>query len=214
MTMGYPSPDGCYFPLNDPSIPPEEMTKIFSLWVTGYYAHGDTPETLSTRNALDEPTPTATRMLPEEASLAIHEPPSLPGGSDTVILQSGLHNGVFSRLREAALFAPQNAELAWPNVEFRYVWCDQSVWMMPLSAWSFRAEMEQAGKDGKRIRTHSVVRMRGANHCVSTIPFAHILIASLIHNTIKAHWDQPEKTLRVLLSDAPFDVDIRNVARF
>lgn len=176
--MGYPSPDGGYFPLNDPSIPPEEMTKIFSLWITGYYAHGDTPETLSTRNALDEPTPTATRMLPEEAALAIHEPPSLPGGTDTVILQGGINSGVFSRLREAALFAPQNAELAWPNVEFRYIWCDQSVWMMPWSAWSFRAEMEQAGKDGKRIRTHSVVRMRGANHCVS-IAFAHILITSL-----------------------------------
>jgi len=194
IAMGYPSPDGFYFPLNDPSIPPEDATKIFSLWLTGYYAHGDTPETLSTRDALDEPTPTAMRMSPEDIALVFHEPPTLPNGADAVLLQSGLKSGVFSHLREAALFAPQNAELAWPNVELRYVWCDQSVWLMPWGARSFRVEMEQAGKDGKRIRAHSVVRMRGANHC--------------------AHWDKPEKTLRVLLSDKPFDVDIRNVARF
>lgn len=177
--MGYPPPDGFYFPLNDSSIPPEEVTKIFSLWITGYYAHGDTPETLSTRNALNEPTPTAIRMLPEDHAFSFHEPPTLPDGVDSVILQSGLKSGAFSRLREAALFAPQNGEVAWPNVEFRYVWCDQSVWMMPWGAWSFRADMEQAKKDGKPIRTHSVVRMRGANHCVS-IAFTHIVITSLI----------------------------------
>lgn len=210
--MGYPSPAGFYFPLNDPSIPPEEATKVFSLWITGYYAHGDTPETLSTRNALNEPTPTATRMLPEDLASTFHEAPTLPDGVDSVILQSGPKSGAFSRLREAALFAPQGSEIAWPNVEFRYVWCDQSVWMMPWGAWSFRAEMEQARRDGKLIRTHSIVRMRGANHCVS-VAFTYIVITSLIYN-IKAHWDEPEKTLRVLLSDAPIDVDIRNVAKF
>lgn len=195
LALGYPFPDGYYFQLNDPSIPPEGATKAFSLWVTGYYAHGDTPETLSTRNAIDEPTPTATRMSPEDLALSFYEPPTLmPEGSDTVILQSGFASGVFSRLREAALFAPQNAVVAWSDVEFRYVWCDRSVWMMPWGIWAFRAETEQANKDGKYVRTHSVVRMRGANHC--------------------AHWDEPEKTLRVLLSDAPFDVDIGKLAKF
>ncbi|KAF8265653.1 alpha/beta-hydrolase [Lactarius quietus] len=175
IAMGYPSPDGYYFPLDDPSIPPEDALKIFPLWVTGYYSHGDTLETLSVRNALDEPTPTATRMSPEDVAFSVHDPPTLPDGADTIILQNCLTVG-------------------WPNVEFRYVWCDSSVWMMPWGVWSFRSEIEQARKDGKRIRDHSVVRMRGANHC--------------------AHWDEPEKTLKALLSDATFDVDIRNVAKF
>jgi pimeloyl-ACP methyl ester carboxylesterase len=195
LALGYPIPDGYYFPLNDPSIPPDEATKVFALWVTSYYAHGDTPETVSTRDALDEPTPTVKRMSPEDLAFSFYEPPTLgPDGPDTVIVKSGLSSGVFSRLREAALFAPQNAEVAWSDVEFRYVWCDRSVWMMPWGVWAFHAETEQARKDGKHIRTHSVVRMRGANHC--------------------AHWDEPEKALRVLLSDAPFDVDVRNVAKF
>ncbi|KAH9009529.1 alpha/beta-hydrolase [Lactarius hengduanensis] len=193
LAMGYPSPDGYYFPLNDPSIPPEKAIKIFPLWVTGYYTHGDTLETLSLRDALHEPSPTIARMSHEDLASTFHEPPTLLGGSDTVIQNSGVDRGVFSRLREAALFAPQNAEIVWPNVEFRYVWCDRSVWLMPWGIWSFGAEIEQARKDGKRIRKHSIVRMRGANHC--------------------AHWDEPERTLRLLLSDAPSDIDIRDVAK-
>ena len=30
---------------------------------------------------------------------------------------------------------------------------------------------------------------------------------------MKVHWDEPEKTLRLLLSDVPSDIDIRNVAK-
>ncbi|KAH9015755.1 alpha/beta-hydrolase [Lactarius deliciosus] len=191
--MGYPFPDGYYFPMNDPSISPEKAIKIFPLWITGYYAHGDSLETLSLRDALDEPSPTITRMSREDLASTFHEPPTLLDGSDMMIKKGGVDRGAFSRLREAALFAPQNAEIAWPNVEFRYVWCDRSVWLMPWGIWSFRAEIEQARKDGRRIRKHSIVRMRGANHC--------------------AHWDEPERTLRLLLSDAPSDIDIRGVAK-
>ncbi|KAI9436610.1 alpha/beta-hydrolase [Lactarius indigo] len=195
--MGYPSPKGYYFPLNDPSIPLEKGIKIFPLWITGYYAHGDTLETLSLRDALDEPSPTIARMSHEELVSTFHEPPTLLDGSDTVIHNSGFNRGVFTWLRETALFAPQHDEIPWPNVEFRYFWCDRSVWLMPLGAWSFSAEIEQARKDGKRIRKHSVVRMRGANHC--------------------AHWDEPERTLRLLLSDEPSDIaiqdNIRDVAK-
>ncbi|KAI9449324.1 hypothetical protein BJY52DRAFT_1227834 [Lactarius psammicola] len=138
---------------------------MFPLWITGYYSHGDTLETLSLREASDEPSPTVVRMSPEDLASTFHEPPTLLDGTDTVILQSGVDRGVLSRLRKAAMFAPQNTEVAWPNVEFRYFFCDRSVWLMHWGVWSFRAEVEQARKDGKRIRTHSIVRMRGANHC-------------------------------------------------
>ncbi|KAH9158762.1 alpha/beta-hydrolase [Lactarius sanguifluus] len=186
LAMGYPFPVGYYTPLNDPSISPEKAMEIFPLWITGYYTHGDTLETLSLRDALDEPSPTITRMSHEDLASTFHEPPTLLDGTDTVIQKGGVDRGAFSRLREVALFAPQNTEIAWPNVEFRYVWCDRSVWLMPWGIWSFpRTE--------KRIRKHSVVRMRGANHC--------------------AHWDEPERTLRLLLSDAPSDIDIRDLAK-
>ncbi|KAH8984294.1 alpha/beta-hydrolase [Lactarius hatsudake] len=187
--------DGYYFPLNDPPISKEN--EVFPSWVTGHYADGDTLETLSLRDALDEPSPTITRMSHEDLASTFHEPPTLLDGSDTVIQKSGVDRGVFSRLREAALFAPQNAEIAWPNVEFRYVCCDRSVWLMPCGIWSFGAEIDQVRKDGKRIRNHSVVRMRGANHC----------------SHLKAHWDEPERTLKLLLSDAPSDINIQDVAK-
>ena len=173
--MGYPLPDGYNFPLNDTSVSPEEGMRIFLSWITSYYAHGDTLETLSLQDALIEPSPTVTRMSREDVAFAFYQPPTLPDGTDTVVLRSGAHSGVFSRLREAALFTRDNAEVAWPNVEFRYVWCDHSVWLMPWGIWSFRADMEKARMDGKRIRTHSVVRMGGANHCVCT-SFTHSLI--------------------------------------
>ncbi|KAH8989578.1 alpha/beta-hydrolase [Lactarius akahatsu] len=191
LAMGYPFPDGYYFPLNDPPISQEK--EVFPSWVTGHYADGDTLETLSLRNALDEPSPTITRMSHEDLASTFHEPPTLLDGSDTVIQKSGVDRGVFSRLREAALFAPQHSEIAWPNVEFRYVCCDRSVWLMPWGIWSFGAEIDQVRKDGKRIRKHSVVRMKGANHC--------------------AHWDEPERTLRLLLSDAPSDINVQDVAK-
>ena len=210
--MGYPYPDGYYIPLNDPSIPPEELAKFFGFWITGYYAHGDTPETLSTRHPLDEPSPTVARMSPEDLAPSLHDPPTLLDGPDTVILKCDITTGVLSRLREAALFASHNAEVAWPDVEFRYVWCDHSAWVMPWGARTFRAEIEQARKDGKHIRANSIVRMRGANHCVS-IPFTHIPVTPLI-SIVKVHWDEPEKALKALLSDAQSDVHIREVAKF
>ena len=164
--MGYPLPDGYHYPLDDPSISLEEGLKMLTLWVTSYYTHGDTLETLSIRDALIEPGPTVMRMSPEDLALAFHKPPLLRDGSDTVIVRSFIRRSVFPRLREATLFARDNAEVAWPNVEFRYVWCDHSVWLTPWCIWSFRAELEQARKGGKPVRTHSVVRMRGANHFV------------------------------------------------
>ncbi|KAI9436609.1 alpha/beta-hydrolase [Lactarius indigo] len=185
VAMNYPLPDGYYTPLNDPSTPSEKGIKMFPLLVTGYYAHGDTLETLSLCDALDEPSPTIVRVSPEDIASVAHHPPTTLDGPDTIVLDSGLDRGVLSRLREDALFAPQHAEIPWPDVEFRYVWCDRSVWLMPLGAWSFSAEIEQARKDGKHIGKHSVVRMRGANHC--------------------AHWDEPERTLKLLLSDEPSD---------
>ena len=167
--MGYPLPDGYHYPMDDPSISLEEGMRILPLWVTSYYGHGDTLETLSLHDSLIEPTPTVVRMSPEDLTLAFHQPPSLHDWTDPIILRSGIRRGVFSRLREAALFARDNAEVAWPNVEFRYVWCDHSVWLMPWGIWSFHAELEQARKSRKGVRTHSAVRMRGANHCVCII---------------------------------------------
>ena len=50
------------------------------MWVTSYYAHGDTLETLSIRDALTEPGPTDVRMSPEDLALAFHKTPSYAMG--------------------------------------------------------------------------------------------------------------------------------------
>ena len=66
--------------LGGPSISLEEGLRMLTLWVTSYYARGDTLETLSIRDALIEPGPTVVRMSPEDLALAFHKPPSSATG--------------------------------------------------------------------------------------------------------------------------------------
>ncbi|KAI0295326.1 alpha/beta-hydrolase [Multifurca ochricompacta] len=180
IALGYPAPDGYYYPFNDPSISLDEGMKTFPLWATGYYAHGETLETLS-RTALDDPRPTILVMSVEDIGMAICVPPSLSDGVDMLLLQNGSKNGLFARLRMTALFVPDGTGEGWSNVEFRYFWCDRSVWPIISGIQSFIAETETARQLGKLVRKHSIVRMNGANHC--------------------AHWDEPERTLKLLVSD-------------
>ncbi|KAI0738065.1 hypothetical protein C8Q80DRAFT_1114191, partial [Daedaleopsis nitida] len=69
----------------------------------------------------------------------------------------------------------------WPDVEVRYLWCDRSIWEMPLAAFRLSRDLEEAKSQGKRVRIVNFVRFRGANHF--------------------AHWDLPEKTLAGFLGD-------------
>ncbi|KAI9449327.1 alpha/beta-hydrolase [Lactarius psammicola] len=185
--LGYYAPER-YDPLRDPSVSPRGHVKAFLRWVSGYYAHGDTLETLAPYDALLEPHPSIENMSPEDLMQNVYEEAAQPDGMDMLLMYSCIKQGTPDRLHEAALFPSQATE--WGEVEFRFVWCDRTIWVVVWGAWAFEAEMTENAKEGKdsekkRMRKCSMVRMRGANHF--------------------AHWDEPERTLTVLLADEPVE---------
>ncbi|TBU29282.1 Alpha/Beta hydrolase protein [Dichomitus squalens] len=183
--LGFPFPEGLYHPLHDPSLPMEEYFEKFCTWSSSYFAHGDLGaglHALEDRNALESPPPTVKTMSVEELAESTSAAGE-PGGSESLLAQAcGIH-GVFASLRKQAFFLrdiPDGAD-DWRSVELRLIWCDHSFWEMPLLAWTFPKELEEAAKAGQKVRTVNFVRFRGANHF--------------------AHWDLPEKTLAGILSD-------------
>lgn len=181
-------PPGLYDPLKDPSVAPGEHGKVFLRWVSGYYAHGDTLETLVQRDALSEPLPSIENMSPEDLIQNVYEEGAQPDHMDLLLARSGNRQGTFERLRAAALFPSQDtaSDREWGEIEFRFVWCDRAVWLLVWSAWEFKAEIAEKARDSeRRMRKCSMACIRGANHF--------------------AHWDEPERTLSVLLADEPVE---------
>ncbi|KAH9013654.1 alpha/beta-hydrolase [Lactarius pseudohatsudake] len=186
--LGYHPPERYNLPSN-PSVAPGEHGKVFLTSVSGYFAHGDTPETL-THDALSEPGPSIENMSPEDLLQNLYEEAAKPDSLDFLLIYSGIKQGTFDRLHDAALF-PSHATASdreWGDIEFRVVWCDRTIGLIVWGAWAFEAEMAESAKEGKdsvkkRMRKCSIVRMHGANHF--------------------AHWDEPERTLMVLLADEP-----------
>ncbi|KAI0355227.1 alpha/beta-hydrolase [Trametes cingulata] len=187
LCFGYAPPPGAYQPLYDASLPDEERVARFSVWITGYYAHGDLttqgPSALEFRNALADPAPSATRMTPEDLAETTYGPPQGPGGSEGLIARLCLVHGTLTRQKEGAFYPREPVEGAsnWSGVEVRQLWCDRSVWEMPWCLKLFTEELEEARKAGKKPRDVVFVRFKGANHF--------------------AHWDLPEKTLKAFLGD-------------
>lgn len=154
----------------DTSLAPTEGPKRFLTWVSGYYRHGDSILALEQRNALLYPRATLLTISQDDMSSAIDIEPTLPGGSDSLILRQGIRHGLFTALRTAAVYitkTPRHVR-GWSDVGLNYVWCDHSVWEMPYSAITFQAELEEAKKMGKATREINIIRLRGANHFVSS----------------------------------------------
>ncbi|KAI0260307.1 alpha/beta-hydrolase [Gloeopeniophorella convolvens] len=183
--IGYPIPFDGYNPLR--ITDPVQMATAFATWVSSYFSHGDTLDTLSPRDPVLVPRRSILDMSPEEIKRNIYAQPAYPEGADALLMSNGVQHGLWARLRAATLFPPGSS--AWDDIELRYIWCDRSVWLTVVSGWAFEAEVAEARASGKRARNHSIVRLHGANHF--------------------AHWDQPEETLRVLLSDVAADTDFR-----
>ncbi|EIW56755.1 uncharacterized protein TRAVEDRAFT_170736 [Trametes versicolor FP-101664 SS1] len=183
LAFGYPPPDNQYNPLFDADIPLNDREKAFTNWVSGYYVHGDTPETLELKTPLQSPPPTLSTLTPEEIGRTLCLPPGGPGGSDSMLLDLGLKLGLFSSLREGGLYMPKEGQSgdAWDSVEVRYISCERSVWEMPWGTSLLRKEMEAAQEQSLPMRTIRFVFVKGANHFV--------------------HWDQPELALRALIGD-------------
>ena len=163
-------------PLWDTTLSPEERSKRFHEWAAAYFPHGDPIEAdnLVVHDAPGFRT-SLENITAEDLAECTHEPPGcFPDGSDTLIGQlCGVH-GLFEELKNAA-FYPDSATSAgndtsqWRNLEFRVVWCDQSIWMMPWAAKHIAMELDEAKRAGKATRPITLVRVRNANHFVSCL---------------------------------------------
>ncbi|THH32193.1 hypothetical protein EUX98_g1988 [Antrodiella citrinella] len=179
--LGYPPLDDGYNPLFDVELSPGDRAREFALWVSGYYEHGETSSELNLRHYLSSPHPTLQTMSPEDVQSALYPGPGEPGGSDFIIMNAGIQHGSHTETRLKAYFLSETSTNKWDNVKLRHVWCDQSVWETPWSKFCLEKEFEDGKKAGKKIRPYEIVRMHKANHFI--------------------HWDQPERSLLVLLGD-------------
>ncbi|KAF5327564.1 hypothetical protein D9619_004820 [Psilocybe cf. subviscida] len=158
---------------------------MFPQWVSAYYAHAEDLTELE-YEALDQPPPTILSMDPSEVQRCLEIGPALPGGSDERLFMLRFQLGVFSRLKEAAMYVGKDEERdlqvtnRWDDVEIKHVWCDQSMWEIPWAALCLQTELDDSEKSGRVTRKVDMVRLRGANHF--------------------CHWDQPELALKGLLS--------------
>jgi hypothetical protein len=91
--LGSPFPSVTYHPLTDEGIPPEDRALAFARWVSGYFTHGDTEETLERRTP-DTDRPATILTLNQDEVQAFFAPgPAGPDGSDHAILLPGFSSG-------------------------------------------------------------------------------------------------------------------------
>lgn len=62
-----------------------------------------------------------------------------------------------------------DADVVLPEVEVLALWCDQSAWLTAWGAKVFDDLVQEATESGKRKRRTSFVRVKNANHLVSSL---------------------------------------------
>ena len=171
--FGYAPPESLYKPLTRGSLLPEERIPAFNKWIGSYYSHGDVAvlgvDALEDRKALDDPPPSTKNMTTEEYQGSPYDPPCEPNGNESPLARAAIMHGVLEALKEGAFYSrhvPLGAE-DWCSVDVHYVWCENSVWEMPLGYHLLSTELEEARKGGKQVRDVSFGLIRGANHFVS-----------------------------------------------
>lgn len=169
---GVKIPDELYHPLHDPKLTPAEKVEHFGLWVASYYAHGDVwtlgAAALESRKALQDPPPTIKTLTPEEVAESVHSGPGETGGTEHLLTHTSITHGTYSSLQKRAFHLSEAADGDdWRHVEVRWLWCDRSIWEMPLVAYTVARELEEAKKQGETVRNVKFVRFHGANHFVS-----------------------------------------------
>ena len=153
--FGYAPLRSPYDPRTDGSSRPEECIPAFNEWIGGYYSHGDVAvsgiDALEDRKALDDPPPSTKTMTNEEYQESTYDPPCEPNGGESLLARAAIMHGVLGTPKEGAFFlrhVPPGAE-DWYSVEARYVWCENSVWEMPLGHLLLTRELEEAGRMGR-----------------------------------------------------------------
>ncbi|RPD54565.1 hypothetical protein L226DRAFT_470866 [Lentinus tigrinus ALCF2SS1-7] len=179
---GYPLPEDPYNPLFDSTLADNEKLRAFCWWVSGYYSHGDTPETHEKRTPLDSPAPTFSTLSRDDIAACMHAAPGEVGGSDSNLLYSALPTGLFAILRGRALrLGHGDSGSRWRDVELRWVWGGRSEWQVAYGMWMLRAELRESKERDEQLRDIRIVKIEKANHFV--------------------HWDNPDWAMRSLLGD-------------
>ncbi|EIW61063.1 uncharacterized protein TRAVEDRAFT_46287 [Trametes versicolor FP-101664 SS1] len=126
---------------------------------------------------------TTVRMSVTELAACAHPRPAQVGGSDYHLIGACVEHGTYGALKDGSMYLQdsQGDADAWSAVEVRVVWCDRSPWEMAWGAYLLDEELKEARGAGKPLRNINLVRLKGANHF--------------------AHWDMPEKTMRVFLGE-------------
>ena len=139
-------------------------------WISGYFTHGDTVDTLSMYTPAEDRPATSDRMTTAELAHSLYRTPGEEGGSDELLMIGGYRTGAFRDLWKAALeLAPTGGGNDLRDVEVRVVWCDRSVWETTHAAWTVAAELEGAREKGRAVRRVQLTRVRGGNHFVSAL---------------------------------------------
>lgn len=169
-----------YSPMFDDDIASEERQKAFMNWVSGYFKHGGSAETLEDKTPLRHPPPTISTLRPEEIGCLTCGPPGEPGGSDEVLVHSGVLLGLFAALRTRALFFDKGEQDRdpWKNVEVRCVSSECSISAVVWSVIALRREIEEAKAKGVPTRNIRFVLIRGANHFVRVVSARTVMCGS------------------------------------
>ena len=160
-----------YNPLFDPSVPAEDALLAFNTWVSGYYAHGSTPDTLERRSPLAQPPPTISTIAPYVLPELVCMGPGARGASDGRLLAGALRTGLFRELRERALYLNDPVSAAhlvgddWRDIEVRFVWGMQSSWEVQYTRLLLLEQLEDAREQGRTVRNVRHVCVQG-NHFV------------------------------------------------
>lgn len=172
LALGYPHREpALYSPLLDPEIAPEDRQPLFMNWVSGYFPHGSTPDTLEGKTPLQDPPPTISTLTADEIARMTCPTVGAPGGSDEILVHSGVKLGMFSYLRKCALYLQESGEVvpggdAWRDVEVRCVTGEWSIAGVLWATMLLKQEVEDAKAEGLPIRDVQFVLIRRANHFV------------------------------------------------
>ncbi len=169
-------------PALEVSLPEEQRAAAFDAWISGYYAHGGTLDSLGETPLADPPSTISTLSGEEKAAMTYPRPDVTD--FDLRTMDVGNRTGLIASLREGSLYLQGKGRLGgevacangvlgtgngpdgWRDLEVRVVWCEKSVMEVAYGMMLLEWELADARRKGAWIRNVSVVRVKEGNHFV------------------------------------------------